>query len=120
MNKQLDLDKFRKLLIAERERLELEHRVVSGELTEHNGDLADYDNHHPADAASETYERTKEYALNENFHDLLEQVSKAIQKLDDGTYGVCDLCEAPINPDRLKALPYATLCVDCQGKLERP
>ena len=120
MEKKLGLEKYRKLLLAERERLELEHRVVSGELAEHNGDLADYDDHHPADAASETYERTKEYALNENFHDLLEQVAKAIAKLDDGTYGVCDRCNAAINADRLKAIPYATLCIDCQGKLERP
>jgi DnaK suppressor protein len=119
VNRQLDLDKYRKLLLAERERLELEHRAVSADLADHIGDLSDYDDHHPADAASETYERTKDYALEENFHDLLEKIAEALRKLDDGTYGVCDRCETPINADRLRAIPYATLCVACQERLER-
>lgn len=119
MNRQLDLDKYRKLLLAEKERLELEHRVVNGDIADRGEELADYDDHHPADAASETYERTKDYALDENFHDLLEKVSEALRKIDDGTYGICDRCERSINPDRLRAIPYATLCIDCQEKLER-
>lgn len=119
MEKKLDLDKYKKLLLAERERLELEHRVVSGDLAEHDGDLADYDDHDPGDAATEMYDRTKDYALEENFHDLLEKISEALRKIDDGTYGVCDRCNTPIHQDRLKAIPYATLCVECQEKVER-
>ena len=75
--------------------------------------------HDPADAASETFEHAKDYALDENFHDMLERIAGALRKIDDGTYGVCDRCENAINSDRLKAIPYATLCIDCQGKLER-
>lgn len=118
MEKKLDIEKYRKLLLAERERLELEHRVVTGDLAEHNGGSADHDGHDPEDAATELYEHTMDYALDENFHDLLEKISEAIRKLDDGTYGICDRCDAAINPDRLKAIPYATLCVDCQERLE--
>lgn len=119
MARKLDLEKYKKLLLAEKDRLELEHRVISGELAEHIGDLADYDDHHPADAATETYERTKDYALEENFHDLLEKISEALRKIDEGTYGICDRCETTINPDRLRAIPYATLCISCQERLER-
>lgn len=119
MEKKLDLEKYRKLLIAEQERLQLEHRTVSSDLAEHAGDLADYDDHDPADAASETYERTKDYAIDENFHNMLERIASALRKVDDGTYGICDRCDNSIHPERLKAIPYATLCIECQGKLER-
>ena len=118
MNK-LDFEKYKKLLLAEKERLELEHRAVNGDIAEHMGELANYDDHHPADAASETYERTKDYALDENFRDILEKIEDALRKIDEGTYGLCDRCEAPINPDRLRAIPYATLCIACQEVLER-
>lgn len=119
VNNKLDLEKYRKLLLAERERLQLEHHAVSSDLAEHAGDLADYDDHDPADAASETFEHTKDYAIDENFHNMLERIADALRKVDDGTYGICDRCDNPILPDRLKAIPYATLCIDCQGKLER-
>lgn len=118
MNNKLDLDKYRKLLIAERERLQLEHNAVTSDLAEHAGDLADYDDHDPADAASETFEHTKDYAIDENFHNMLERITDALRKLDDGTYGVCDRCDSIIHHERLKAIPYATLCIECQGKLE--
>jgi len=119
VNNKLDLEKYRKLLLAERERLQLEHHAVSSDLAEHAGDLADYDDHDPADAASETFEHTKDYAIDENFHNMLERIADALRKVDDGTYGICDRCDNPILPDRLKAIHYATLCIDCQGKLER-
>lgn len=119
MNKTIDVEKYRKLLIAERERLEVEHHAINAGLAEHSGDLADYDDHDPADTANETFERTKDFALDENYHDMLERIDDALRKIDNSTYGVCDRCNIPIHPDRLRAIPYATLCIDCQGKLER-
>lgn len=118
MNRQLDLDKYKKLLLAEQARLKAEHESINGDIAEHIGDLSDYDDHHPADAATETYERTKDYAIDENFRDILEKISDALRKIDDGTYGVCDRCSNPIHADRLKAIPYATLCVTCQERME--
>lgn len=119
MEKRLDLAKYKKLLLAEKERLELEHRAAMGDIAEHLGDLSDYDDHHPADAATETYERTKDYALDENYRDMLERIAEAMRKIEDGSYGHCDRCDTPINPSRLRAIPYATLCIECQEKLER-
>lgn len=119
VEKKLDFEKYRKLLLAEQERLRLEHRVATADLAEHAGDLADYDDHDPADAASETYERTKDYALDENYRGMLDCIAEALRKIDDGSYGLCDRCDTPINPDRLRAIPYATLCIDCQEKVER-
>jgi DnaK suppressor protein len=49
----------------------------------------------------------------------LSQVQTARARLDAGTYGVCDDCSRPIPPERLQAIPYATLCVHCQSKRDR-
>jgi len=117
MTKKLDVEKFRKLLLKERERLELELRAATADAGSHL-ELSDYDNH-PADAASETYERTKDYALEENFREIIERIDEALRKVDDQTYGTCDRCGDPINPERLKAIPYATLCIGCQETVER-
>ena len=113
----LDLEKHKKQLIDERERLMLEHRVMGANTTE-GSELADYDNH-PADMASDTYERTKEYALDENFRDILEQIDNALHKIHSGTYGKCDRCGIEIKHERLKAIPYASFCINCQEIVER-
>ena len=119
MTKKLDTEKFRKLLLVERERLERERRAKAVEDAEPIEELADYDDHHPADAASETYERTKDYAIDENFREMVERIDEALRKIDDETYGLCDRCGEPINRERLKAIPYATLCIECQETIER-
>lgn len=118
MAKGPDTAKFKKMLIDERERLELERRVQMDDLADGGSELADYDNH-PADSASDTYERTKDFAIDENIEEIIERIDEALRKIENGTYGKCDRCERPINPDRLRAIPYATLCIDCAEAMER-
>lgn len=77
------------------------------------GELSLYDNH-PADVGSETFERGKDIGLWDNAQRLLAQVDHALEKLEAGTYGLCERCNAEIDPDRLEALPWATLCHHCQ------
>jgi DnaK suppressor protein len=53
------------------------------------------------------------------------EIERAIEKIDSGTYGYCEICNKAINPDRLQFLPYVTMCVRCQElaeirKRERP
>ena len=113
---------IKKRLLAERERLEEELRDII-ERTTHSSELeqvtemSTYDDH-PADLASETFEREKDMALEGNIQDLLEKVNVALEKLEDGTYAVCDSCGVEINPNRLEALPWASLCLNCQDRLE--
>jgi len=117
MTQKLDVDKFRKMLLDERKRLEKErHANAEGE-ADRGSELSDYDNH-PADAASETYERTKNFALDENFREIIGRVDEALRKIEENSYGLCDRCGEPINVERLRAIPYATLCIQCQGTLE--
>ncbi len=46
------------------------------------------------------------------------QLDEALRRLDDGTYGICEDCEAPISPGRLRALPFAKRCITCQEQFE--
>ncbi len=68
---------------------------------------------HMADDASEVFEQTKNLALKSHLERKLEQVELAIERVRRGTYGTCDKCGKAISPERLQALPYATLCLDC-------
>lgn len=113
---------IKKKLLEERERLETElHDLL--ERTTHAADLeqvseiSTYDDH-PADLASETFEREKDLALEGNIQDLLEKVNTALEKIEDNTYGVCDSCGIEINANRIEALPWASLCLNCQDRLE--
>jgi RNA polymerase-binding transcription factor DksA len=72
-----------------------------------------------ADHGSEVFEQAKNVALSESLRITLDSVNRALQKMDLGTYRVCDRCGGPIDPARLKALPYATLCKPCQELMER-
>jgi RNA polymerase-binding protein DksA len=54
-----------------------------------------------------------------NMEERLIQVTAALKRLDEGLYGICARCGNDIHPERLKAIPYATLCVNCQERLER-
>ena len=58
-------------------------------------------------------------SLAANSRDLLSQVERALQRLDDNTYPVCESCGNPIGKARLQAFPRATLCVSCKQREER-
>lgn len=118
-----DAAKFRGLLLIERSRLEAElHEIESrtARISDSEGasELSGYEDH-PADIASETFEREKDLAIGESVETLLNQVITALEKVDRGTYGVCDACGKPIKKARLQALPFATLCLTCQARMER-
>jgi RNA polymerase-binding protein DksA len=72
-----------------------------------------------ADAGTKTFEREHEMSLAANSRDLLSQVERALQRLEDKTYGICESCGNPIGKARLQAFPRATLCVTCKQREER-
>jgi DnaK suppressor protein len=72
-----------------------------------------------ADAGAKTYEREQEISLANNAREMLEQNEHALERLDNGTYGVCESCGNPIGKLRLQAAPRATLCMPCKTKQER-
>jgi DnaK suppressor protein len=72
-----------------------------------------------ADAGAKTFQREHELALTENARELLAQAERALAKIKNGTYGVCESCGLPIGKARLQAFPRATLCVACKQREER-
>lgn len=81
--------------------------------SEELGESSDYANH-PADSATATFDRTIDTALLENIDLLIQKVDRALAKISERTYGVCDRCGQMIADQRLEAMPSATLCLVCQ------
>jgi RNA polymerase-binding transcription factor DksA len=74
---------------------------------------------HPADAGSDTYDR--DFALNLLSHarDALYEIDRALRRIESGTYGICEMSGKPIPHERLEAIPWARLTVECQSQLEK-
>lgn len=73
----------------------------------------------PADVGSANFERDQEMSLNANQREVLLQSRLALTRLDEGTYGSCEVCGKPIGKLRLQAFPRATMCVSCKQREER-
>jgi RNA polymerase-binding protein DksA len=69
-----------------------------------------------ADDASEAFEQAKDLALRQNAQQMLVKIEDALERFEHGTYGTCEVCRAEIDPARLQALPYATMCLRCQQR----
>lgn len=72
-----------------------------------------------AAAASFVFAQQRDLALHERAERQLQQIDEALARLDEGTYGTCPSCGRLIAPERLEALPWAALCIDCQRLADR-
>ena len=75
------------------------------------GELSSYDNH-PADMGTELFEREKDLALHEHADSELNKVNSALDAMREGSYGKCQVCNTDIPYERLKIVPYTTLCIE--------
>jgi len=95
--------------------LEIEQANLQGELSElgfdHGRTGLDYDANF-ADTSQVTAERGEAEALAGKLKDTLEEVHAAIARLDEGTYGMCEVCGVAISPARLEAMPATRFCID--------
>jgi DnaK suppressor protein len=108
-------DQLKGQLISEKSRLEQELDEIS-EAPEAN---VGYGNH-MADDATIAHEQTKALAVKQNSRWLLVQVNEALERFEQGTFGVCENCGHSIDPARLKAIPYTAHCIRCaQGQKRR-
>lgn len=73
---------------------------------------------HPADLGTDTFEREFSLTLLQNHGDTLKLIDAALQRIQDGTYGVCETCGTRIPKLRLQAIPYASQCVACASKVK--
>lgn len=119
----IDTDGFRQQLEEARARLQstIEHHELGGaSLTEETGELlSGSQDNHMADTATETYERELDEGLEEDAREQLRQVESALQRIESGEYGRCEICGKEIPVERLEAVPSTTLCIDDARRLGR-
>ncbi len=113
MNKR-EMEKFRKILTKQLE--ELEDKV--GEAPEH---LNAADNYYPdpTDRASAESDRNFDIRVKDRERKLIIKIKEALQRMEDGEFGICEECGEPIDKKRLEARPVTTLCIDCKIASER-
>ena len=114
-----EAEEARAELLSDEERLRAEittsEESVAG-LMRDSGDGAGDDQ---ADTGTKNITREHELALAANAREMLVQTERALQRLDTGTYGLCENCGRAIGKARMQAFPRATLCVECKQKQER-
>lgn len=114
-----ELAGIRKELEADRHRLEEELSATESGIADLVRDSGDGAGDDVADAGSKTFEREQEMSLADNARELLLQTQRALAQIDDGTYGVCEVCGGPIGKARLQAFPRVTMCLKDKQAEER-
>ncbi|TDC70763.1 TraR/DksA family transcriptional regulator [Streptomyces hainanensis] len=106
-------------LVAEADRLRVEIADAEASLAGLMRDSGDGAGDDQADTGTKNVTREHEMALATNAREMLYQTERALQRIDAGTYGLCENCGKPIGKARMQAFPRATLCVDCKQRQER-
>jgi DnaK suppressor protein len=114
-----ELAQVRKELDGEAIGLRADIARVQSQIADRLGDAVGDAGDDQADAAASAFEREQDLALTATAQDLLDQTERALNRIDAGTYGVCESCGKPIGKARLLAFPRATLCVECKQREER-
>ena len=110
-----ELKKFRDLLEEKRNAvLERARKTLSEDMTLDPDDLPD-----EMDLASSEYYQSFEFRLRGREKSHLAKLNLALRKIDDGTFGICEVCEEPIGKKRLEARPETGLCIQCKENQER-
>lgn len=95
-----------------KETIESATELITGDMRESIGELSLIDNH-PADIATEVYERSRDVAIHDRYMHRIHAIESALQRWQEGNYGVCEHCGKKIPMERLEALPYTTVCKEC-------
>ena len=114
-----ELEEVRAELEDEVRRLREELDLAEHEIDDMLRDSGDGAGDDAADAGSKTFEREHEMSLANNTRDMLVQAERALGRIDNRTYGVCENCGNPIGKARLQVFPRATLCMTCKQREER-
>ncbi len=111
---------LRTFLEEELARLETEVETIEREGHEALSEASGENNYrdHMADQGTATFSRELDMTLEDNIRESLVAVRRALERMDDGNYSVCERCESDIDEERLKAIPTATLCITCKAAEE--
>ena len=119
----VDTTRFEQILREERQRvldaISYLHEETPGSLADETEEIIGNSDNHLGDTATATLDREIDYSLEENSEHVLRAIDGALQRITEGTFGICESCGQPISEERLEAIPYATQCIDCRRKGER-
>ncbi|BCA80725.1 RNA polymerase-binding protein DksA [Desulfuromonas sp. AOP6] len=108
------LEEFRQILQNQLDDLLREAGKTVSEMTDEKTNFPD-----PTDRASLESDRNFELRIRDRERKLILKIREAIERIEDGTFGVCESCEEEIGEARLRARPVTTLCIDCKTEQER-
>jgi RNA polymerase-binding protein DksA len=116
----IDIEHFKQRLLDERgraqEALERLQREDEGQLEDEHEEIQS--DNHPGDVATSLYDRELDYAFEDNVERVIAAIDAALQRIEDGTCGICENGGEQIPAERLEAIPWTTLCIDCKRKAE--
>jgi DnaK suppressor protein len=116
-----DLTGYKEKLLTLRKRLLQEINSLEGSIhtsqRESSGDVSTF-SMHMADLGTDAMEREKVSILATSETQIFDDIEDALQRIEDQTYGECEMCGAPIGKERLDALPFARFCLACQREAE--
>ena len=105
---------FRNMLIQKINELLSEAGKTVSQMTDGKENFPD-----PTDRASLEADRNFELRIRDRERKLILKMQEAIKRIDDGIFGICEVCGGPISEKRLMARPVTTLCIDCKTKQEK-
>ena len=108
------LKEFKKLLNQQLDELLEDAGKTASEMADEKANFPD-----PTDRASLESDRNFELRIRDRERRLIGKIREALQRIDDGEYGLCESCEEKIGVARLKARPVTTMCIDCKTEQER-
>lgn len=115
--KQKDIEKFKKIL--EEMRISVVHALQGVTKEVKSSDERGGYSQHQADIGTDDFDRTINLEVSSKEYALLKQIDRALDKIKENTYGICDVTGDEIPIKRLEAIPYATMTVQAQEKLEK-
>lgn len=115
----IDLEYFKALILEKRQKIYQE--LNRGELKESIKDSPGENSYayHLADVGSDSNEREKSFMVASIEGDMLAQLDDALERIENGSYGHCMVCDQIISPKRLEAIPYTKLCLSCKSNEEK-
>ncbi|GAB7025058.1 RNA polymerase-binding protein DksA [Geotalea toluenoxydans] len=108
------LEYFKNVLLEEIRVLREEAGRTVSEMTSDTTNFPD-----PNDRATQESDRNFELRIRDRERKLINKIKEALQRIEDGTFGICEVCEEDISEARLKARPVTTLCIDCKMDQEQ-
>jgi len=111
----LELDYFKELLLERKKQIEKNILETKNEIEE----LKNVEVNDDGDYASLCTDNLIDSAINNQQVKELKEIEEALKKIEDGTYGICEMCGEPIRKLRLKVKPYAKYCIVCREIIEK-